>query len=258
MGWSRPSRRTGLLILFSSAMMLGSLALTGSRGGTATTLVALSLGVLLMPISFRSAIGGLFLAGSTIAVAYLTVTNTVSGGFAMTLERFQGLGVEDVRYEIWAKTIGSILDHPFGIGLDPYIYGDTVRAGGVNTPHNIYMEIASQIGILGLVAFLWIVGVSMCRLWSARSSGNVHAKTAATALFVGVIGFFLGGVTEPLYHNGLKFQRIFWVLVGMGSAAPVWAGLRRGVANEPRIEHGDEPTAFPSDAEPAFPGRRVS
>lgn len=257
MGWSRPSRRTGLLFLVSSAMMIGSLALTGSRGGSAVTIVALSLGVLLLPIRLRSAVGGLIFAGVAMGVAYLTVTHVVEGGLNLTLERFKSHGFEDMRYGVWAKTIGSIPSHPFGIGLDPLIYGDTLRLG-VNTPHDIYLEIASQIGILGLVAFLWIVGASMYRLWRARSSGNAHAKTAATALFVGLAGFLLGGLTEPIYHNGLKFQRIFWVLVGMGSAAPIWAGLRKGVANDPRIERGDEPAAFPSDAELASPGRHAS
>ena len=173
----------------------------------------------------------------------------------MTVERFQGRGLNDVRYGIWAKTIVSILHHPFGIGLDPHIFGYAVRADA-NTPHNIYMEFASQAGVLALAAFLWIVGSSMRRLWRARRSGDAHAKTAATALFVGIVGFLLAGLVEPIYQNGLKFQRIFWVLLGMGSAAPIWAGLRRNAASEVRTEHGEEPTAFPSDARPAFSGRR--
>ncbi len=216
------------------------------------------MGVLLLPIRLEHArSAGSSWRGVTVAVGYLTVTTFVQGGLELTLERFQSHGIEDVRYELWARTIGSILNHPFGIGLDPLIFGDTLRLGA-NTPHNLYLEFASQIGIFGLVAFLWIVGSSMRQLWRARSSGSPHAKTAATALFVGLAGFLLGGITEPLYHNGLKFQRIFWVLLGMGSAAPIWAGLRSGVASAQRTEHGEEPTAFPSDTEPAFPGRRAS
>jgi O-antigen ligase len=257
MGWSRPSRRTGMLILFSSAMMLGSLALTGSRGGTASAIAALSLAFLLLPISFRSAIGGILFAGLALGVGYLTVTNVVQGGLELTLERFQSRGVEDVRFLIWAKTMGLILDHPFGIGLDPYIFGDTLRSH-FNTPHNLYLDIASQIGLVGLMAFLWLLVASMRRLWSARSGGNARAKTAATALFVGLAGFLLAGLTEPIYHNGLKFQRIICVLLGISSAAPIWAGLRRSVANVPWAEREDESAAFPSDAEPAFRGRHAS
>lgn len=257
MGWARPSKRTGLLILVSAAVMLGSLGLTGSRGGTAVTFAALLLGVVLMPIGLQNAIGVLLVAGITSAGAYLIVTNTISGGFSMTLERFQSRGVADVRYEIWSKTLESIWNHPFGIGLDPYIYGETLKVG-VNGAHNIYLEMGSQIGIIGLISFLWIVGVSMLRLWQARSSTNPHAKTAATALFVGLVGFLMGGLVEPIYHNGLKFQRIFWILVGIASTAPVWAGLRKGVASESPIVPGDEPTDFPSGAEPAYSGRRAS
>lgn len=257
MGWSRPSQRTGLLILVSSAMMFGSLLLTGSRGGTAATIVTLLLGVLLLPISLRSAIGGLIVAALTIGGAYLTVTTVYREGLELTLDRFRSHGVEDTRYELWAKTIGSVLENPFGIGLDPYIYGDTLRLG-VNTPHDMYLDIASQTGFLGLVAFLWLVGAAMHRMWSARSSGSPHAKTAVTAMFVGVAGFLLGGITEPHYHNGFKLQRIIWILLGMGSAAPIWAGLRSGVANTQRTDPRRELTAFPADADPGFPGRRAS
>lgn len=254
MGWSRPSFRTGVLILASAAMMVGSLALTGSRGGAGVAIAALALGVLLLPIGLRSSIGWLFFAGLTLAVAYLTVTNVVEGGLDLTLERFRGRGLTDIRYEIWSKTITSILDHPLGIGLDPYIFADTVRVGGVRGAHNTYLEIASQIGILGLVAFLWIIGASMAGLWRARRSSNPHAKTAATALFVALFAFLLAGLVEPIYHNGLKLQRIFWILMGIGSAAPVWAGLRKPV-KEP---DPGELTTFTPHTQPALRGGPIS
>lgn len=248
MGWSRPNQRTGLLILVAAALMVGSLALTGSRGGSLVTIAMLGFAVALLPINLRSSIGWMFFAAFVLGIAYFTVTHTVEGGLNLTIERFRGRGLQDARYEIWAKTLQSIVRHPFGIGLDPYIYGSTLRLG-VNTAHNIYLELASQIGILGLFAFLWIVGSSLRAVWRARRSRSPQARTATTALFIGLVGFLLAGFAEPIFNSGIKFQRIFWLLLGMGSAAPLWAGLQRRVTEE-------EPAQ--ADAEPAFPAHRPS
>lgn len=254
MGWSRPSQRGGLLLLGAVALMIGSLALTASRGGALVAIAILAVGVFLLPISLRGAIGAITFGAFSLITAYLTVTNVVAGGLDLTLDRFRSHGLHDIRYTVWQKTFALIVQHPFGVGLDPWIYGDTLRMG-VNSAHNVYLDIASQIGLLGLVAMLWIVGVTLARVWTGRRSADPHAKTASTAVFLGLVAFLLGGFVEPIYHNGLKFQRIFWLLVGIGSATPLWAGVRS--VQRTRGEAGLELLPAADEGELAFPRSRL-
>ncbi|MDP3731036.1 MAG: O-antigen ligase family protein [bacterium] len=71
------------------------------------------------------------------------------------------------RVEIWKKTISSIIRHPVlgvGIGNFPTVlsqHTDLAKAG--SSAHNLYLHIVAEIGLIGLLAALGILGIILRR-----------------------------------------------------------------------------------------------
>jgi O-antigen ligase len=99
-----------------------------------------------------------------------------------------------------------------------------MRSVGIDlaSPHNIYLGLAANTGIPGLIAFLVIAGSCLRRILVARRFGDAMLRSVATTFFVLLVGFLVSGVTEPIYRNGFKLQHLFWLFAGIGSFLPSW------------------------------------
>ncbi len=65
------------------------------------------------------------------------------------------------RIQIWQETLSSIREHPFfgvGFGNFNYVLGENMTAlKKGSSAHSIYLDIAAEIGIFGLIIFLFII-----------------------------------------------------------------------------------------------------
>ena len=64
------------------------------------------------------------------------------------------------RMEIWKNSFESVIKHPLlgvGIGNYPVVLGEDVSAGKKGaSAHNLYLDVASEMGLLGLIVLLLI------------------------------------------------------------------------------------------------------
>ena len=108
------------------------------------------------------------------------------------------------RESLWMAALKIFESHPFGIGPDNYRleYGKYLGATRWDTrvySNNLYLELLTGSGILGLVAFL----VMLCvRAWRS----NAASLGAGVFLFHGVVDVFL--MATPIYFA-------FWMFLGM-------------------------------------------
>ena len=131
------------------------------------------------------------------------------------------------RARLWGATLRMLRDHPlFGSGLSGFrravaAYGEPQSAAeDVIYPHNIVLNAWTETGILGLVAFVWLlvqaVRVSIMGWRSAeRAWRPLHL---GVVLAVGAIVVH-GLVDVPYWKNDLSVE--FWALLAL-----TWAGLR--------------------------------
>jgi hypothetical protein len=110
------------------------------------------------------------------------------------------------RSSLWIAALKIIRRYPFGIGPDNYRleYGKYLGASRWDThvySNNLYLEVLTGSGLLGLAAFAFAMAV---RRWST------DAPSIATAVFLvhGIVDFFL--MSTPLYFA-------FWILMGSSS-----------------------------------------
>ena len=147
--------RSQKIVLVVAIIMLAScLAMTYSRG--AFLAIAVVFAVFGVMKDWRMLI---LFAVVTGFIAYndTTFVNRILSAFTMSDSS------EGVRVGIWASTIAMISDHPFaGIGWGAYQYVYPQYNYYIADPniviyhaHNIYLNFAAEIGIVGALAFFW-------------------------------------------------------------------------------------------------------
>ena len=168
---AKVERRSQKIILVVAIILLvACLTMTYSRGAFITIAIVFAVyGVLKdwRVILFLAAIVGL------IAYSDATFTNRILSAFSM------GDSSEGVRVGIWVSTFAMISDHPFaGVGWGAYQYVYPQYNYYVADPniiiyhaHNIYLNYAAEIGIVGALAFFWYFFGTMFISFGATERG---------------------------------------------------------------------------------------
>ena len=132
----------------------------------------------------------------------------------------------EIRLNVCRATLRMLRDHPiFGAGLSGFPttvepYRAAVGAQPLQYPHDILLNFWSETGILGVVAFGWLL-VQAFRYtllgWrrASRAWRPYHLGVAVALVAIVVHGL----VDVPYWKNDLSAE--FWILLGL-----TWAGLR--------------------------------
>ncbi len=201
------------------AIATAGLASTYSRGG----LGGLFLGLMLVLVLAR---------GSRVAKAFF-LTATVLSLAAIAALVFSPEWIARNIFELGqdASTLNRLymaqgalkmwLDHPFGVGIDnfPVVYPHyrhPMAAPGIVESHTAYITVLAEMGLLGLLAFLWVLWrfFTITALLPARRSPDIAVHALAVGAFAATAGMCAQAFTYSL--EGSKF---LWFAIGIGSAA---------------------------------------
>ena len=110
------------------------------------------------------------------------------------------------RLEIWDLAVNSVLEHPFlgvGAGNFPVILEQNYSASKMgSSAHNLYLEIAAEIGLFGLAVFLFILAEILQKsyrlFWSLK---NKSSKIFAGGFFAYAVWAFGYGLFDVVLFN---------------------------------------------------------
>jgi putative inorganic carbon (HCO3(-)) transporter len=145
----------------------------------------------------------------------------------------------ELRVRLWQATLRMLRDHPvFGSGLSgfaktitPYRQGQF--AEDLVYPHNIVLNFWTETGLLGLVAFAWLLVQAFRTAWRGVRRAGEAWRPYHLGVLLALIGIVVHGLVDvPYWKNDLAAE--FWILLGI-----TWAGLRA----EPPL--ADSPVAVP-------------
>lgn len=130
---------------------------------------------------------------------------------------------------IWSRTIPLLKDKILlGSGADTYIlefpqldYINKFNYGFydqvMSKPHNLYLQMAMNTGVLSLIAFLVFYGIyfiSSFRLYFTTHFDNPYSITGAS-IFIGSFGYMISGLSND---SSITIAPVFWSLIGVGIA----------------------------------------
>ncbi len=130
-----------------------------------------------------------------------------------------------VRRITWDETLAMLRDRPlFGAGLSGYpivmrAYHKTTAIEIFQYPHDLLLNVWSELGLLGVVAFGWIlvmfvrVGVGLA---PTQTEGDRKGRPYAIVATAAMVALLVHGLVDvPYFKNDLSF--LFWIIVALGT-----------------------------------------
>ncbi len=232
--WSIARRRLariGLLLAFV-VVAIGFFA-TQSRGGFIALAVTAIVGLVALPRQRKRLLGLAAAAGAGLGV--VAVVNPSAIGRMTDIG-----GGTSGRSDLWTVAWKIFTEHPLvGIGLNNFQVLQsryTLKAGKLTrvdllaeTPHlvhNVYLQLLTETGVVGLAIFLLVIGGSLRASWLAARHFDARAQPGygdlARASLMASIAML---VTQFFISDGDDWR--LWILLGLG---PVLLSLARHVA----------------------------
>jgi O-antigen ligase len=214
----------GLLLTFSTGGWLGALA--------AGLVVLLAMGYR----RWAAWVGGL--AG----VALVLVSGlAIVGALPERLNPLRQTG--GFRLDLWLSSLEMLRDHPLlGVGLDNFVYvyqQSYLREGAVaepslSHPHNWVLNFWLSLGILGLVAFVWL----LLRFWRQARRGLPNWMVA------GALGAMADLLVHGLIDNSyflVDLAFVFWLCLAVSSQPSAVSLAAGGVSSPEDAERSSVP-----------------
>jgi putative inorganic carbon (HCO3(-)) transporter len=223
----RDERRPALRIATGATalLLIAGIVLTYSRGGLVTVVVSLVLFALL------GRVRGAHLALA--AVVVVPLLPFVPGAYWQRIGTLrQGDNSISQREQSQEVALRMFADHPIGgVGANNYPVAYLPYALRLNEPaaadepHNLYLAVAAETGLLGLITFLTAQGLVLRYAWQRRAAalarGDTLAEGLATTVLLALLTYLAGVAFLPI-----AYPRYLWILVGLALAAPMRALVR--------------------------------
>ena len=226
--------RHRMLLAAGGALIGLALWMTGARAAQAGLLVVMVLVIASRIASARSPRERSFMIAATaiVAVAAVVMTFWLSGGPGQIPSGATG-GVTRLTPDSLTASIqnrllftqGSLTmwaSHPvFGVGVGQYSLWSAryspaalLEQSPNENAHNYVLQVAAELGVVGLVLFLWVLGVAARPL--GRAVLHKSADPLRLSLAVGLGAFILSALAgHPFLVPPVIYP--FWVLVGIAS-----------------------------------------
>ncbi len=150
------------------------------------------------------------------ASAFPSVRSRLMSSFSSSSGTASDQGSKNTRFDLWRQSIQSIRSHPLtGVGLK------SVRFHSINPvtqkdqywseTHNMFLQSATDLGLIGLGLFLWMLISCFRFIYCSTSSW----RAVWLAIFV---AFMVAGLTES-WMGDKEIALIFWMFMGCVVAA---------------------------------------
>lgn len=216
------SRKTlSLLATLSLALTAGVFILTQSR----SAYIGVATGLIVLAISLNQ-----WFWLSVPLLAVLALARAWSVGVESFLDSILMLDVTGTaagRFEVWQRALYMIQDFPYtGIGLNMFphvgdaLYPYFLLGPNARVPHahNNLLQVAVDLGIPGLVAYLALLGTFCFCTWRVyRGTQSRSIRLLAVGLFSGMLAHQVYGLTDAI-TLGAKPGFMLWIMLGLMAA----------------------------------------
>jgi len=217
---------TDRMIRFASAAFLiiavPSMLLSFSRGGyLATAAVAVGLA-----LSHRRRVW--LLAGTAVVGVLVALIPPIFHRLSVEFQNVNGTTFfgRAGRLELWSAALKMLREHPvFGAGLSGFAdrvapFWNPTHPERFIDPHNILLNFWAETGVLGVIAFTWIMLVAFRVTWRGWRASGQDWRPIELGVMLAMVAIVVHGLVDvPYFKNDLSLQ--FWTLAGLA-----WAGSR--------------------------------
>jgi len=128
-------------------------------------------------------------------------------------------GSSQVRLYVWLAAIQMIEDHPLGVGygLFKFYLPEYSPVYRFRAAHNSYLLLAAETGVLGLLAFLVVLGLMMLESWRAyRACRDPLLRAVALAAVASTMSMAISSFFYNFWFN-VQINGQQWMLLGIAT-----------------------------------------
>ena len=124
---------------------------------------------------------------------------------------------ENNRLGYWTRSVSIIKDYPFlGSGLNTY---SSVQwkydTGWGGYPHNSYLQMAAETGLIGLSAFLWVIIVLLKNSFkNLKRITDPSARPLLLSFLAGLTGFLIHSFFDTNFYS-VQLGSFMWLIMGL-------------------------------------------
>jgi putative inorganic carbon (hco3(-)) transporter len=234
----RDPRRAGRLAAAGASVLIaGGIFLTFSRGAAVAVAVTILMTLLLRELKIRQVLPVLAVLAAIVFLVvpdYVVRLSSLEGVTALSSNSTDSTNSPDSalvgRQTENLAALNVFIDHPVtGVGPGVYFreysseYANRLGLrylGSDRRGHSLYLEMIADTGIIGLTAFLAMVGVPLVLLF--RRARYWRDRDPERAIIASSFLFALIAYLASAMFLHLSYQRYFWAVLGLASAA-IWA-----------------------------------
>jgi len=120
------------------------------------------------------------------------------------------------RIDYWKESWNMIRDFPWlGVGLNSYSQeAPKYKKSWGGYPHNCYLQMTVEIGIVGLLSFLWMLFILFRNtLRNLRSIHDDFFQALLMGLSCGLLGFLVHSFVDTNFYS-VQLGNLMWVIMG--------------------------------------------
>lgn len=221
--------------------MTVSLVLTSARGPYGIVVLLITGALLMRRGGVWTAVIGAVTLAAVAAGVYALIVAVFGDAFVDLIEDLRLSGLQTDRPATWLAYLGLVASHPFGIGLTEHNIAPFIGPYGLRheLAHNIYLDIAARIGVLGVLCFAGIIGATVQQILRARQmASTLRDRVLLQQMLFVILAYPIGGFIEPIFHNSMKLTHLYFALCGLSFslAAHVLAKERTATAKPGPLE----------------------
>jgi putative inorganic carbon (hco3(-)) transporter len=243
-GWHKAGA-IGLLLMY-----FVSIVVCGARGAFVGTLVVL---MVIFWRSSRKALIALCVLGVTVITIPMLPAQYIDR--IASTSKFEEDESANIRLTLWTAGLHMIMDRPIigvGVGCFSQAYGMKYRPPDQPPqwwePHNIFVQVTSELGFIGLAVFLWLLFLTFRE--NRRSREKLEAHGEADSFFynlthgidVGLIGYLVSGC----FITSLYYPHPYLMALLARSVSVI---IRKRYADAEKAEQALVPTAVPLEGQ---------
>ena len=226
--WSESNRLFRWAALITTITILGGVGLTGSRGAAIGFVATGAVMIMLRYVSWRQVLGIVLVSGILLMLMPEYRSRIASIAGVVTNLRKDDVRETDTavlgRLSEMAAASLVFCEHPLlGVGPGNFplcfvekadllgfrVHGDERRA------HCLYLEIAAETGVPGILVFVLVLGITMSNLYRGHNvTKSAQDKSMTAAYLLAMVVMTTTGV-----FLSFAYVRYSWIIIGLSSAA---------------------------------------
>ena len=229
LGRGRPALR--LLALIGVPAITGAIIFSKSRGGT-VGLLAMMLVLLYQMRRLRPGVAVLVVAASLATLPLLPSSFTSRMSSILNAEE-DPTGSREARKQLLREGYQAFLDHPvFGLGAGQFQnYQPENREEAWRETHNAVLQVAAELGIVGLIVFMLLVGYGFAAVFRtgstlrrirrarrAREPDPVFGRREPLELYASAMMASLTGWFVAALFASVAYYWTFYIVLGLAVA----------------------------------------